>query len=654
MPLPSLLAKIAPWKTVGKQIWDWRGLWITAPMVAGFVIAVRFTGLLQTFEWAILDEFFRRRPPEPTDSAILIVGIGEGDIRTLQQWPISDAVLAEALTKIKQHQPSAIGLDLYRDLPVGTGYEALAQIFQSTPNLIGIEKAIGNRDDPPIAPPPALKKLDQVASNDIVPDADGKIRRGLLVLETDNGEVMESLGLRLALFYLHNQGVNPDPEAPYLKLGQTTFVPFRANDGPYVRADDGGQQILLNYRGSARSFQTVSLSDLLAGTVSPDLIRDRIVLIGATASSSNDFFYTPYSSGWSNTPERMAGVEIQATIASQIIHSTLSGRPLIRVWAEPLESIWILLWAGIGAAAGWAGRNTRWTPLMMLVAVGGLGIGCFLVFLQGWWIPVLPPAMGMMISIVAVTRYIADIERKDRQIVMNLFGRHVTPEVADAIWRDRHQILTAGRVEGQQITATVMFTDIKDFSRIAEQTEPKALMVWLNEYMEAMTQLVLEHGGIVDKFIGDSVMAIFGVPIPSTTEAAIARDAQNAVRCSIAMAARLDSLNQQWQANNRPTVRIRIGISTGTVVIGSVGSAQRLDYTTIGDSVNVASRLESYDKSSEPNPCRILVNETTYSLTQGCCQAHLIGSVTLRGREQPVKVYQILLSPDPVDKSKDQ
>lgn len=650
MPLPSPLSKIAPWKKLGKQIWDWRGLWITAPMVAGFVIAVRFTGLLQTFEWAVLDEFFRRRPVEPTDPKILIVGIGEGDIRALQQWPIGDAVLAQALTQIKQHQPTAIGLDLYRDLPVGKGYETLTRIFQSTPNLIGIEKAIGNSDDPPISPPPVLKKLDQVASNDLVPDADGKIRRGLLILETDNGEVMESLGLRLALFHLHKQGIDPDPEAPYLKLGQTTFVPFRENDGAYVRADDGGQQILLNYRGPTRSFQTVSLSEVLAGKVSPDLIRDRIVIIGATASSSNDFFYTPYSSGWSSTPERMTGVEIQANIASQVIHSALFGRPLIQVWPEPLEWLWILLWSGLGATVGWVGRNTRWTPLMMLVAVGALGTGSFLAFLQGWWIPVLPPAMGMVISIVAITRYIADVERKDRQTVMNLFGRHVTPEVADAIWRDRHQILTKGRVQGQQITATVMFTDIKDFSGIAEHTEPKILMVWLNEYMEAMTQLVLEHGGIVDKFIGDSVMAIFGVPIPSTTEEAIARDAQNAVRCSIAMATRLASLNQQWQAQNRPTATIRIGISTGTVVIGSLGSSQRLDYTTIGDSVNVASRLESYDKSSENSLCRILVNETTYLLSQACCQAEPIGSVTLRGREQPVKVYQVLLPANPTYK----
>jgi len=610
-------------------------------MVTGLILALRISGLLQGFEWAVLDEFVRRRPVEPRDSSITIVGIGEADIRSLRQWPISDAVLAKALNQIKQHQPRAIGLDLYRDLPVGTGYEALVQVFQSTPNLIGIEKKIGDKNDPPIASSPVLKKQEQIASNDVAPDADGKIRRGFLVVQTDQGEVLESLGLRLALIYLDAKGIAPDATAPNLKLGQTMFALFKANDGAYVRADDGGQQIILNLRGPAYSFQTISLSDVLANRVPDDLIRDRIVFIGATAPSSNDFFYTSYSSNWTDTLARMPGVEIQANLASQIIHSVLDGRPLIQVWSEPMEWLWIFVWTSAGAVIGWFCRATYWTPLGILLAGGALASIGFLAFLHGWWIPILPPALGMVVSIVAITRYIADVERKERHTVMNLFGRHVTPEVAEAIWRDRHQLLTEGRVQGQQITATVLFTDIKDFSRISEQTEPKALMVWLNEYMEAMTQLVLEHGGIIDKFIGDAVMAVFGVPIPRTTEAEIANDARNAIQCALAMATKLETLNQQWKLQNRPVVHIRIGISTGTVVVGSVGSSQPLDYTTIGDSVNIASRLEGYNKSDSNDVCRILVSERTYSLSQGGYNARSIGNVSLRGREQSVAVYQI-------------
>lgn len=610
-------------------------------MVAAFVIVLRLTGLLQTFEWAVLDEFFRRRPPESVDNSILIIGISEQDIRALRQWPLSDAVLAKAIAKIKQQQPIAIGLDLYRDLPVAEGYPTLVKTFRSAPNLIGIEKKIGDSHDPPIAAPPVLKQLDQVAANDIVPDADGKIRRGFLAVKSENGEFLESLGLRLALIYLDKKGVAPDPDALYLKLGQANFVPFKGNDGAYVRADDGGEQILLNYRGTTRTFQTVSLMDLLNNKVPPNLMRDRIVLIGATASSSNDFFYTPYSNDWTATSERMAGVEIQANLASQITQSALFDRPLIQVWSEPLEWLWIFFWSGVGAMVAWVLRNSRWTPLAVLLLTGALLAAGFWAFLWGWWIPVLPPAMGLVISLVAVTRYIADVERRDRQTIMNLFGRHVAPEVAEAIWRDRHQILTQGRVQGQQITATVLFTDIKDFTQTAVQTEPKALMNWLNEYMEAMAQLVLEHGGIVDKYIGDCVMAIFGVPIPRTTEAEIARDAQNAVHCALAMAVKLEALNQQWRSQNRPTASIRVGISTGTVVIGSLGSSQRLDYTTIGDSVNVASRLESYERSSDGSLCRILISDTTYQYCKELCNVRSIGAVILRGRAQPMNVYQV-------------
>lgn len=611
-------------------------------MVAAFVIVLRLTGLLQTFEWAVLDEFFRRRPPEPVDDSILIVGIGEQDIRALRQWPLSDAVLAKALTKIKQQQPIAIGLDLYRDLPVGAGYPILTKTFRSTPNLIGIEKKIGDDSDPPIAAPPILKQLEQVAANDVVPDADGKIRRGFLAVKSENGEFLESLGLRLALFYLDKKGVAPDPDAPNLKLGQANFVPFKGNDGAYVRADDGGEQILLNYRGPARTFQTVSLMDVLNDKVPPNAMRDRIVLIGATAASTNDFFYTPYSNDWTATSQRMAGVEIQANLASQIIQSALVNRPLIQSWSEPLEWLWIFFWSAVGATVAWGLRNSRWTPLAVLLLTGALIAGGFWAFIWGWWIPVLPPAVGLVISLVAVTRYIADVERRDRQTVMNLFGRHVAPEVAEAIWRDRKQILTEGRVQGQQITATVLFADIRNFTQIAEQTEPKALMNWLNEYMETMAQLVLEHGGIVDKYIGDCIMAIFGVPIPRTTEAEIARDAQNGVNCALAMAAKLEALDQQWKSQNRPTASIRVGISTGTVVIGSLGSSQRLDYTTIGDSVNVASRLESYERSSDGSLCRILISDTTYQYCQDLHNVRSIGSVILRGRAHPMNVYQVL------------
>jgi adenylate cyclase len=254
--------------------------------------------------------------------------------------------------------------------------------------------------------------------------------------------------------------------------------------------------------------------------------------------------------------------------------------------------------------------------------------------------------MGLALSAVVVIGDIANQERRDRAAVMNLFGRYVTPTIAEAIWRDREQLFNQGRLKGQKMEVSVIFTDLKNFSTVAERTDPEVLMDWLNEYMEAMTQVVLAHGAVVDKFIGDAVMAIFGVPIARETAAAIQQDARNAVDCAVGMAVALQQLNHQWEAEGRPTLKMRVGICTGQVVTGSLGSQQRMDYTAIGDTVNIAARLESFDKTIDGGICRVLISDRTYQLVADeldakGLSASSIGSVHLKGREQTVDVYQV-------------
>ncbi|MCL1468464.1 CHASE2 domain-containing protein [Argonema galeatum] len=635
-----------------RKIWEWRSVLLTAPTVTGLIIILRLTGLLQSLEWAALDQFYRRRPPEAIDDRIVIVGIDESDLKKIGSWPISDEILAKLLLKIKAQQPRAIALDLYRDLPVEPGHQALVKVFESTPNLIGIKKVVGNERGVAISPSPVLSRLGRVAANDVVLDSDGKIRRGILFLTPENQNPITSLGLRMAMIYLQAEGITPQSaQNGFLRLGKTVFVPFEASDGSYVGADAGGYQVLLNFRGRGDNFPTVSMTDILENRIPADLmrdragapLRDRIVLIGPTAASLNDFFYTPYSGGLSDAVQRMTGVEIHAHLTSQILSSAIEGRSPIKTWPDPLEYGWIFLWSWVGAVLSWQLQSWRWTAFSALVAISALLGGSFLAFLNSWWIPVIPPILSFSGSAVAILAYIAQIERQDRKTVMNLFGRHVNPQIAEAIWRDRDQFLNDGRLKGQRLTATVVFTDLKDFSTIAENLDPEVLMSWLNEYMEAMSQLVLANSGVVDKFIGDAVMAVFGVPIPSTTEDAIANDAKAAVRCALQMGATLELLNELWKTQGRPTVAMRVGIATGTVVTGSLGSSQRLDYTTIGDSVNVAARLESYDKSLDGGLCRILINEETYQYIHGSFPTKLIGSVQLKGREQLTPIYQVLL-----------
>jgi adenylate cyclase len=602
---------------------------------------------LQSWEWAALDQFFSWRPPEPTPKRILIVGVRESDITYVGQWPASDAVLAKLLEKLKAGKPRAIGLDLYRNLPVKPGTQALENVFKSTPSLIGIEKKVADRNRLAVAPPPTLSRLGQVGANDVLPDADGKIRRGLLFLTPKSEPPLPSLALKLALIYLEHQGITPtaDPNG-FMKLGKTVFVPFEENDGGYVRADAGGYQILLNFN-RATPFDSVSMTDVLKDRVPTSLVRDRIVLIGPVAPSLNDFFYTPLVT----SPEETPGVEIQAHLSAIILSAALEGRPLLKTWSEPVEVLWIFLWSGMGAALTWAVRfkgykNDSLLRTAMGLVVAAIAIICisYLLFLCNWWIPVVPPLITLISSATVLLGYIAQLERQDRVIVMNLFGRHVSPAIAKTIWRNRHQILKQGRLLGRQMTATVLFADLKGFTTLTEQTEPEALMSWLNEYMSAMVGVVRAHGGIVDKFIGDAIMAVFGVPIPRMTLEEIAKDAIAAVRCAQAMASSLEILNQQWQIQGRPTAAMRVGIATGTVVTGSLGSAQRLDYTTIGDSVNVAARLEGYDQSIDGGICRILINKETYQYIQGQFSTKFIGEGQLKGRQQATEIYQVLLS----------
>jgi adenylate cyclase len=627
------------------RLWHGGALWLTAPVVAGLILATRSVGALQTLEWMAYDQFVQLSPRPPIDDRILIVGIDEPDLQAIKQFPMDDATLAALLEKLKQGKPTAIGLDIYRDFPIAPGSKQLQKLFATTPNLIGVERRQGSSDGYAINQAKILKDNGQTAANNVVLDGDGKLRRGFLYW-IDGDDSVESIGLRLALMQLKPQGIEPESDGESLRLGKTTFNLFESHDGGYINADAGGYQLLLNYRGPAKSFPTVSMQDVMSGKLRPEQIRDRIVLVGITAESQRDIVYTPYSENRITSPERTAGVEIIATVASHVMTAAVDGKGTRQVWSEPVEWAWVVLWSGIGAAAAWWIRVPRWSISTMLGLVTGLAIGSYAAFVAGWWIPVVPPVMALSTSAIVLTGYIANLERRDRAAVMNLFGRYVTPTIAEAIWNDREQLFSQGRLKGQKMQVSVLFTDLKNFSTIAERTDPEVLMDWLNEYMEAMTQVVLAHGAVVDKFIGDAVMAIFGVPIARATEAEIRTDAQNAVRCAVGMAQALNQLNAKWETEGRPTLKMRVGICTGQVVTGSLGSQQRMDYTAIGDTVNIAARLESFDKTIDGGICRILISDSTYQYVESdlavqTLSAQSIGSVPLKGREQTVQVYQV-------------
>jgi adenylate cyclase len=480
-----------------------------------------------------------------------------------------------------------------------------------------------------------------------VVDPGGVVRRGLLFID-DGVTTATAFALRLALVYLQPEGIvlQPDPQHPeQLRLGPHTLRPLEPNDGPYATADTRGYQFLLDFKGWRGSFPSVALKDLLSGNIAPEVLRNKIVLVGVTAESVKDHFYTPFSRGLQEDQET-DGVAIHAHITSQLIRLGLGGAAPIKTINEWQEGLWIVLWSTLGTLTGFKVRSP-W-KFSFAVASGLLAIGFFdfTVFLRGWWLPLVPPALAWFIAAVAVTAYLSYQETVERAALMQLFSRHVSKEVAEGIWRDREQFLDGQRPRPQQLAATVLFTDLVGFTSVSEKLRPEELMDWLNECMEPMARQVSAHGGVVEQYTGDAIVAIFGVPIARKNEEEISQDAINAVNCALAMGTVLRDLNSRWLEQNRPATAMRMGIYTGPMVAGSLGGADRLEYVVIGDTVNVASRLESFEKDlfvpSLAGPCRILIGEATLCRLGQRFLTEKVGQVSLKGKEERIHVYRVV------------
>lgn len=404
-PLPAAAPQRENWWTrLKQQVWGKHAALIASSGIAGFVIVLRFSGVLQPWELASLDQLFRWRPQEPVDKRVVIVGINEADINKVGQYPIPDSVIANALYKLQAQKPKAIGLDLYRDVPVGSGHEELVKAMTEIPALVGVEYMVDKKGIS-VPPPPALLDRNQFGFNNQVVDPDGRIRLSLLYGRVD-GKIHTSFALRLALMYLEPKGITPKSSSDNpqnLQLGKAVFQRFYSNDGGYVRADAGGYQILTNFRGPTGSFQTVSLTDVLENRVQPNLMRDRIVLIGPTAQTVRDLGYTPYSSAI-EVSQAIPGVEIHANYISQIVSAALDERPLIKVWSEPIEWLWILGWSLVGGTLAKRLGSTRFSILGIIITSATLTGTCYVAFLGGWWVPLVPCAIATAASGLLMSR----------------------------------------------------------------------------------------------------------------------------------------------------------------------------------------------------------------------------------------------------------
>jgi adenylate cyclase len=601
----------------------------------GLAIGLKQSGALEIAELKAYDAMIQLRPDAGIDPRLLIVTITEEDLRLEKRTTPSDQTLAKALANLEQHHPQVIGLDLYRDIPQAPGTAELRQQLQNS-NIVAITK-LGNSEEDTIPPPPGVPQ-ERISFNDLLIDSDGVIRRNLL-----SGGSYASFSLTLAFDYLAAQGIMPEasPINPNdMKLGAAVFVGLESNSGGYQNNETRGYQILLNYHARQVARQ-VTLAQVLAGEIKPEWVKGKIVLIGTTAVSSKDLFYTPYSAT-AKVDHQMSGVEIHGQMVSQILSAALKQRSLFWYLPEWSEGLWVLGWALMGGCLAWWVRHPLGlgvTSAGMLVILGGAS---FAFLLQDGWIPGVTPAIAFSLSTVAMVTYRAQQSQRQHQMVMTLLGQNTSKEIADALWENRDRLIESGKLPGQKLIATMLFTDIQGFSTISEQMSPEALLDWLNEYLEVMTEEVQNFQGIINKFTGDGLLAVFGVPIPRLDGKEIAQDAQRAVACALAMGDRLQQLNPIWQQRGLPSVQMRVGIFTGETVVGSLGGKNRLEYGVIGDSVNIASRLESCAKERQVEGCRILIAEETLTHLQGQFQIESWGAMALRGKQQAVEVYRVI------------
>jgi CHASE2 domain-containing sensor protein/tRNA A-37 threonylcarbamoyl transferase component Bud32 len=380
---------------------------IASIAVSALVIGSKQLSFLEGWELSFADSLVRLQPDRGADPRLLVVVVDEEDIRTLGKWPATDSVINQLLEKLNQNKPAAIGLDIYRDLPLEPGNAELTTNLQLTDNIIAVCKSGHGDRDRGVAPPKEVP-IDRLGFSDLVVDADSVVRRNLLTLTPATNSACPaeySFSFQLALNYLAKQGINLEKTPQeYWKLGDTTFTPINNDTAEYQNVDARGYQILLNYRSPSKVAEQINLTDVLAGNFDPKLVTDRIVLIGVTASSGNDFLYTPYSKG-QREDLRMPGVVVHAQAVSQILTTVLDKKPL--VWAMPgwIEMPWIFVWSLLGGVIAWRLRNPLAIVGLEAAATAGLlGIG-LLTFAGLGRVPLVPPALALLLTGASVASY---------------------------------------------------------------------------------------------------------------------------------------------------------------------------------------------------------------------------------------------------------
>jgi adenylate cyclase len=565
-------------------------------------------GFLERPQWAWYHELFELRGRGPTPTKVMLVALDEPTMEELAVWPLPRTVYAELIDGLFAAGARTVALDV--TFPQAQRPEtdaALAAALARHPGQVVLAANFQPSQDPHqesrklVLPLEAFRAHAAFGFVDLAFDADGGIHRFRTLHE----------GVDLADPRLERRYPSFDLEAA-TRLAQTaTAFP-----------DEG----LIDFVGPPGSFPTLSMVSVLDAIHehNPTVlagVKDKAVLVGATSLRLQDQYPTPFSASGSAT--YMPGVEIHANV----VHTLLQGQPLRQVGSGPLVVATAVL-AGVAfmALPPWAGF------LAGLAATLVLGAGSVQLFAASkvWLDPVGAGLALWMLYVAGVGASFVRAERA-RRFYRRTFERYVAKDIVAELLRNPG---LAPKLGGERREVSVLFSDIRSFTTISEERTPEQVVEFLNAYLTAMAEVIHARQGSIDKYIGDAILALWGNVKPLPPEEA----ARQAVRAALAMKARVDELQPRWQAQGFPHIAIGIGVNTGDAVVGNIGSPERLEFGVIGDSINVASRLEGLTKDYGG---AILVSGRTRELLGEGFECRFLASVKVKGRAQPVDIYAV-------------
>jgi len=621
----------------------WAGVFIGLSITALIAILMLLKlSPLESLEEKLYDYRFKIRGEIKPPDNIVIAAIDEKSIEKLGRWPWDRDKIAALVDKLTEAGAEIIVFDIIfsesekYDILLGKALKDAANVvlpivfdFEQESNIPENEFLIAssfssiinyemfNKYHPIMAGrilmpvPELIKEAIAIGHINMFPDNDGTLRWESLAIGCGS-YLYPSITLKSAALFL---GIPPAK----ITLDATRGVYVGKK---YIPTDRWGRA-LINFYGSYQTFRYISISDIIEGKIEREAVQGKIVLIGATAVGIYDLRVTPFS-------PVMPGVEKHASVIASILENrflmTASGTVnlIVLLITGLMLSLLIVRFKALGASI---------VTISFLLLI--LSAGYYLFSQKGVWINIAYPSINILLVFISITAYNYAVEEKYARRIKAMFSSYVTERVVNELIRNPNM----AKLGGERREVTVLFSDIRGFTSLSEKHLPEEVVSILNEYLGEMTDIVFKWEGTLDKFIGDAILAFWGAPMKQDNHAELA------VKCALNMVKRLEELQQKWQSEGKPVLDCGIGINTGEVLVGNIGAeGKKMDYTVIGDHVNLGSRVESLTRKYNVH---ILITEFTMDKIRSLITAGRLyrtsvkGLEKVKGKEKPVEIYEI-------------